>query len=148
MEFRNRPKSNYLLNAEWQELHALTLHWQSDMVFFGDELRFMNLLIDRYFTLLIDKDHLAMTKDVAGKLADVKTKYESLAKQVEKHLHHIENVMINPSTTESSTFRNEHANLEDGLAEFAKIFRKVKVDTFQMAELIIKSEKERHLIGS
>jgi|SRR5688572_7062876 hypothetical protein len=148
MEFRNRPKSNYLLNAEWQELHTLTLHWQSDMVFFGDELRFMDLLIDRYFTLLVDKEHLAITKDVATKLTDVKAKYDLLAKQVAKHLHHIEDMMMNPFVTDSSTFRNEHVNLEDELAEFAKAFRKVKTDAFQMTERIIKSEKEKHLIGS
>jgi hypothetical protein len=37
------------------------------MVFFGDELRFMDLLIDKYFTSLLDKDHLALTTDVAAK---------------------------------------------------------------------------------
>lgn len=148
MEFRNRPKSNFLLNAEWQELHALTLHWQSDMAFFGDELRFMDLLIDRYFTLLVDKDHLAVTKDVATKLTDVKAKHDSLAKQVTKHLYHIEDMMTNPFVMDSSNFRNEHANLEDQLAEFAKAFRTMKLEIFQMTEKIVKSEKEKHLIGS
>lgn len=148
MEFRKRPKSNYLLDAEWQELHALTLHWQSDIVFFGDEIRFMDLLIDKYFTSLVDKDHLALTKDIAAKLTDVKTKYVSLAKQVTKHLHHIGNVMMNPFVKDASNFRNEHSILEDELAEFAKIFRKVKLDTFQMIERIVKSEKQKHLIGN
>ena len=70
MEFRTRPKSNYMLEAEWQELHALTIHWQSDVTFFGDELRFIDLLIDKYFTTLVDKNHIAITKDVTAKLSD------------------------------------------------------------------------------
>ncbi len=65
MEFRSRPKSNYLLDAEWQELHALTSHWQSDMIFFSDELRFIDRVIDKYFTSLVDKDHIEITKGVA-----------------------------------------------------------------------------------
>lgn len=148
MEFRNRPKSNFLLNADWHELHALTVHWESDMVFFADEIRFLDLLIDKYFTSLVDKDHLAITKDVAAKLTDVKTKYDSLAKQVTTHLHHIENLMVNPFIMNASNFRTEHATLEDALTEFAKLFRKVKLDAFQMTERIIRSEKEKHLIGS
>jgi len=148
MEFRTRPKSNYLLDAEWQELHALTLHWQSDMTFFGDELRFVNLLIDKYFNALVDKDNIAITKDVVAKLSHIKLTHESLYQKVLKHLKHIENLMVNPFAVEASAFRDEHATLEDELVAFVKSFRDIKHNLFQLTDRIIKDEKQKHLIGS
>jgi hypothetical protein len=148
MEFRTRPKSNYLLDAEWQELHALTSHWQSDIVFFGDELRFIDLLIDKYFTSLVDQENITVTKDVAAKLSDIKKTYESLHQKVLKHLRHIENLMVNPFASDVSAFRNEHQMLEDELVAFVKGFRDVKRHVFQLTDRVVKTEKQRHLIGS
>ena len=145
MEFRTRPKSNYMLEAEWQELHALTIHWQSDVTFFGDELRFIDLLIDKYFTTLVDKNHIAITKDVTAKLSDIKKTYESLHQKVSIHLQHFENCVANPFA--SDAFRNEHATLEDELVSFVKNFRDIKRSVFQLTEQVIKDEKEKHLIG-
>jgi hypothetical protein len=148
MEFRSRPKSNYLLDAEWQELHALTSHWQSDIVFFGDELRFIDILIDKYFTSLVDKENIAVTKDVAAKLSDIRKTHESLYQKVLKHLRHIENLMVDPFALDASAFRNEHQMLEDELVAFVKGFRDIKNRVFQLTDRIVKTEKQKHLIGS
>jgi len=148
MEFRSRPKSNYLLDAEWQELHALTSHWQSDIVFFGDELRFIDILIDKYFTSLVDKENIAVTKDVAAKLSDIRKKHDSLYQKVLKHLRHIENLMVDPFALDDSAFRNEHQMLEDELVAFVKGFRDIKQRVFHLTDRIVKTEKQKHLIGS
>ncbi|HET6544224.1 MAG TPA: hypothetical protein VFG46_27255 [Chryseolinea sp.] len=148
MEFRTRPKSNYLLDAEWQELHALTSHWQSDIVFFGDELRFIDILIDKYFTSLVDKENIGVTKDVAAKLSEIKKTYESLSQKVAKHLRHIENLMVDPLALDASAFRNEHAMLEDELVAFVQHFRDIKHRVFELTDRVVKTEKQKHLIGS
>jgi hypothetical protein len=148
MEFRTRPKSNYLLNAEWQELHVLTAHWQSDIIFFEDELRFLNLLFDKYFSALIDKENIEKTKVVAARLADIKTKHGSVAQRITRHLHHIEELMINPFAQDASAFRDEHAALEDDLAGFVKAFKDVKHDVFELTERIARTEKAKHLIAN
>lgn len=148
MEFRTRPKSNYLLSAEWQELHVLTTHWQTDMDFFNDELRFLNILFDKYFTTLVDKDNIAKTKEAAANLADVQENQDMLVQRIEKHLHHIQQLMVNPSAHDATTFRTEHAALEDDLSGFAKSFRDVKREVFQLTERIAKIERAKHLITS
>ena len=147
MEFRSRPKSNYLLDAEWQELHALTLHWQSDMIFFSDELRFIDRVIDKYFTSLVDKDHIEITKGVALKLSDIKKTHESLYQKISKHRQHIENFMVNPFVSDASAFRKEHAALEDELTSFVNSFKDIKRNLFKLTDQVIKNEKEKHLIG-
>jgi hypothetical protein len=148
MEFRSRPKSDYLQNAEWQELHVLTAHWQSDMIFFEDELRFIDVLFEKYFTAMIDKDNIDKTRTVASNLAEVKSKREVLAQRIVKHLHHIEELMVNPFAQDGSAFRNEHAALEDELVSFAKSFRDVKRQVFELTERIARTEKSKHLIAN
>jgi hemerythrin len=148
MEFRSRPKSNYLLDAEWQELHALTTHWQSDMAYFGDELHFIDLLIDKYFTSFVDKENIAVTKEVAAKLSDTKKIFESLYQKILNHLRHIEKLMVDPLVSDASAFRNEHATLEDELAAFVKNFRDIKRGVFQLTDRVVKTEKQKHLIGN
>lgn len=148
MEFRTRPKSNYLRNAEWQELHVLTAHWQSDISFFDDEMRFINLLFDKYFGALIDKENIENTKVVAAKLADVKVRHDSLAQRITKHLHHIEELMINPFAQDASAFRDEHAILEDDLSGFVKSFKAVKHEVFELTERLARTEKAKHLIAN
>lgn len=148
MEFRTRPKSNYLLNAEWQELHVLTTHWQSDMIFFEDELRFIDILFDKYFNALIEKENIEKTKGIAGKLSNVKASRSALANRIENHLHHIEELMINPFPQDAAEFRTEHAALEDDLTMFVKSFREMKREMFELTERIARTEKAKHLISS
>jgi hypothetical protein len=148
MEFRSRPKSNYLLNAQWQELHALTMHWQSDMSFFKDEFRFIDVLFEKYFTALVDKDNMNKTKALASKLAELRSRRDALEQHILNHLHHIEELMINPFAQDASKFRTEHGVLEDDLATFAKLFRETKQEVFQLTERIARTEKAKHLISN
>jgi hypothetical protein len=148
MEFRTRPKSNYLLNAQWQELHVLTTHWQSDLNFFGDELRFINLLVDKYFKTLIDDQHIGKTKGIAVRLGEIESSYGSLTKRVTEHLRHIESLMVDPFAHDESAFRDEHGLLEDDLAAFVKSFRDVKRQLFHLTEEIARTEKAKHMISN
>ena len=57
-DFRNRPPGNYSTTASWEELHALTRHWVSDLRFYQDDLRFLHRLIDKYFIWITDQGNL------------------------------------------------------------------------------------------
>jgi paraquat-inducible protein B len=147
MELRTRPKSNYLQSAEWEELHVLTTHWQSDMAFFEDELRFIDVLFDKYFNSLIDPENMDKTKAIATNLSHVKSSRESLSSRIAGHLRHIKELMTNTLTQDEAMFRQEHGRLEDDLTEFVKSFRKVKQEIFQLTESIARTEKAKHLIS-
>jgi hypothetical protein len=147
MELRTRPKSNYLHSAEWEELHVLTSHWQSDIAFFEDELRFIDVLFDKYFNSLIDPENIVRTKAIATSLSQLNSGRENLTSRIAGHLHHIKELMTNTSTQDAATFRQEHSRLEDDLTEFVKSFRTVKQEIFQLTEGIVRTEKAKHLIS-
>jgi hypothetical protein len=146
MELRTRPE-NYLESAAWRELHVLTSHWQSDMAFFADELRFIDLLFDKYFNALIDPENIGTTKAVASKLSTLKNDREILSSRLAEHLHHIKELMTTSPPQSAANVREEHASLEEGLTDFIKRFRVVKREIFELTERIARTEKARHLIA-
>jgi len=146
MELRTR-QDNYLQSAEWQELHVLTSHWQSDMAFFADELRFIDLLFDKYFNALIEPENMEETKSVASKLTNLKSDRDLLSSRIAGHLHHIKEFMTSPSPQNTPDFLEEHSSLEIDLTHFIKTFRDVKREIFSLTERIARSEKAKHLIS-
>lgn len=147
MELRTRPKSNYLRNADWEELHVLTSHWQSDMTFFSDELRFIDVLFDKYFSALIEPENMDQTKSIAAKISHIKSSREQLSLRIIEHLHNIKELMTRTSSHDPSLFRDEHGKLEDDLTEFMKSFRALKREIFELTERIARTEKAKHLIS-
>jgi hypothetical protein len=125
MELRTRP-DNYLQTAAVQELHVLTSHWQSDMAFFADELRFIDVLFDKYFNALIDPENIGKTKAVASKLSNLKSDREILSSRISDHLHNMKELMTNTPQNDLTILRQEHVSLEEALTEFVKNFRVVK----------------------
>ena len=148
MEFRSRPKSNYLLNAEWQELHALTGHWQSDIKFFEDEISFLALLFDKYFAAFTDKENIERTKAVAANLSSIETQRKEIGIRIVKHLHRTEALLLDPFANDSASLRNEHEALEDELTSFVKSFRGVKQEVFNLAERVAVADKTKRFITS
>lgn len=146
MELRTRP-DNYLQSTAWQELHVLTSHWQSDMAFFADELRFIDVLFDKYFNALIDPENIGKTKAIASRLSNLKNDRETLSSRLAEHLHHIKELMTSTLAKDANIIREEHISLEDDLSEFIKIFRVVKREVFELTERIARTEKARHLIS-
>jgi hypothetical protein len=146
MELRTR-QVNYLQSAEWQELHVLTSHWQSDMAFFEDELRFIDVLLDKYFNALIDPENMDATKSIAANLTNLKSNRELMTARIAEHLHHIKTLMTNSSSQDAAAFREEHVRLEDDLTDFVKTFRAVKREIFNLTERIARTEKLKHLIS-
>lgn len=146
MDFRIRPNSNYLLNAEWQELYILTEHWQSDVEFFKDELAFFQRLFDKYFQYLVAEDSVNETRVVAALLEKIKKEYSKLSTQVGRRLTHIGELIKNPFVQNEPQFRTEHMELENKFASFVKRFREVKQKVFAIADHASKVEKGKHLL--
>lgn len=135
--FRNRPKDNYIHEASWEQLYVLTEHWKSDMLFYKDDLRFLHHLIDNYFLLLSKRENIDMVQEIEVKLLEVDKQCDMLLEKINKHLHHLAELIDDPFIFVSDTFRNEHELLEDDLAQFVKDFRANRKEIFTITEHII-----------
>ncbi|SNR59493.1 hypothetical protein [Lutibacter flavus] len=145
-DFRNRPNGNYIFEANWQELYVLTKHWKSDLLFYRDDLKFLDHLIDKYFIWLSKKENIDQVREIEVSLVETDKLCSTLLLQVNKHLSHLAGLMEDPFKYDSHKFRTEHQILEDKLAGFVKTFRDNRKKVFAVTEHVIESEKLEHLI--
>ena len=130
----------------WQMLYILTEHWQSDLAFFEDELRFFRSLVDKYFFSLIDEETIAKTRLLVAGLSSLEKRRASLERKIQEHLKHLANFLENPFPYNAKHFRDEHARLEVVVAAYLKNFRQTKKDIFGFVEHVMESEKAKHLL--
>ncbi len=74
-DFRNRPKYNYIHEADWQKLYLLTELWKSDLLFYKDDLKFLYHLIDKYFLRISKRENIDMVQEIEVNLLKVDKQY-------------------------------------------------------------------------
>ncbi|WP_424001048.1 hypothetical protein [Maribacter sp. IgM3_T14_3] len=145
--FRNRPKDNYIHEADWKSLFVLSEHWKSDMAFYNEDLKFLHHLIDKYFMWIAKKDNIDMVREIEVSLIDTDKKCDGLVKKIDTHLHHLAELIDNPFAYDSHIFRTEHEQLEDDLTLFVKQFRANRKEVFAITELVINGEEMVKRLG-
>ena len=143
---RQRPKGDFTWQAQWQQLYTLTEHWQSDLQFYKDDLRFLDHLIDKYFIFLTQKDNLDEMRELTKRLTNESKECDSLIEKTTTHLSHLGQLIDDPYKYDSHQFREEHEKLEDAIATFIKKFRKNKKETFAITEKVIGKEIKKRLM--
>ena len=145
-EMRLRPKDDFLHTAYWQDVHVLTEHWQSDMEFFRDELKFLRNLVDKYFIWMTMEENLPMVQEAARQVLQLSKKREEISLLIQKHMKDLRLLMEGEEDPEGKEFREDHSRLEDEIATFTKEFRKTKKQVFEVSEKVLESEKLQHLL--
>jgi hypothetical protein len=138
-----RPKGDFSYTAEYQQLYILAEHWKSDLEFYKDDLRFLHHLIDEYFVWFAHREHLNEMRNLAGRLSEISKKCDGILGKISKHLSHLAELIDDPFKYDSHKFRNEHEKLEFEMAHFIKRFRKLKKETFTVAEKVIEEDVKK-----
>jgi hypothetical protein len=146
-DFRSRPNGTYIFEAEWQDLYVLTEHWKSDLLFYKDDLRFLDHLIDKYFIWLTKKENIDQVRAIEESLIATELNCSKLIKRIKTHIKHLAELIDNPFAYDSHKFRTEHQILEDDFTKFIKLFRKNRQEVFKITEHVIDTEElSNHLI--
>lgn len=140
-EFRNRPSGTYILEANWKELYILTKHWKSDLLFYRDDLNFLNNLIDKYLIWISNKKDSEAVRNIDNSILETAKKCTDLLGRVDTHLANLANLMEDPFKYDSHQFRVEHQHLEDDITNFVKYFRDNRKEVFEVTKLVIESDE-------
>ncbi len=138
-DFRNRPNGSYIFEANWEELYILTKHWKSDLLFYKDDLKFLNHLIGKYFIWISKKEHSNAVQSIAKSIVKTNKICSGLLESVEKHLSHLANLIEDPFKYDSHQFRTEHQRLENDITNFVKTFRENRKEVFEVTSLVVES---------
>lgn len=135
-----RPNSSYIYSANWQEIHVLTKHWQSDIEFYFYELKFLLKLTNTYLLWLNDDGNIGKVKKVQKDLNTLLKEHQQLEAQLQLHLKHVNALLENAFIYDEHTFKDEHFSLENSLTAYTKNLKRVKKSVFTCTETVLNSE--------
>ncbi|SIS53249.1 hypothetical protein SAMN05421766_102594 [Zobellia uliginosa] len=139
--FRCRPKGDFIEKGNWQELYVLTEHWKSDLLFYRDDLKFLRHLEDKYFLWIKAEADLENIRRVGESILKDTRDCDQLLERVDTHLSHLSNIIGNPESQDEKAFREEHAELEEDMAEFVKNVRENRRRLFKVVEYDVEMDK-------
>lgn len=139
--FRNRPKGNFMFEADWQNLFLLTEQWKKDLLFYQDDSKFLHHLIDKYFIHIPKREDIDELEEIEEGIMKIDTACIDLLKRTNKHLTHLGDLIDDPFKYDSHQFRTEHELLEDDIAKFITDYREHRKNTFKVTEKVIKEDK-------
>jgi hypothetical protein len=143
--YRNRPKGDYIQEAEWEDLYKLTEEWQGNLEFQLFEIDFLERLIDTYFVKLLVQENSDELRELQIDLYQAKKKSKKLLKHVNKHLIHIADTLSDPFKYEGSVFRGQQEQLEDDVSEFITNQKVAKFTVIKMAKDVLENEKSKFI---
>lgn len=140
-DFRNRPNGTYILDANWEALYILTKHWKTDLLFYRDDLNFLDNLIDKYLIWISNKKDSEAVRNIDNSILETAKKCTDLLQRIDKHLMHLANLIEDPFKYDSHQFRAEHQLLEDDITNFVKAFRNNRKEVFEVTKMVIDSDE-------
>jgi hypothetical protein len=122
MEYRFRPKGEYVMQAPMQEIYLLAEHYKKELSFLIEEILFFEKLIATYNPSanvnLAKMDQLVKNASIL---------LRNILAQIEEHLKHIDEVIQKTGDGEvEAVVREEQLLMEDTLTTFADSFRTLK----------------------
>ncbi|MCK0188401.1 hypothetical protein [Arenibacter sp. F20364] len=149
MEYTESNKeTQFVKEGPWSELYVLCGHWKSDLEFYGDDLRFLHHLIDKYFMWITKQENLDMVKALEAGLSLLKKKNKDLLEKVGRHMGQLGQMVEDYNKTDASIIKTEHEHLEEEIANFVSHFRGNRKEVFAITEYIIDSESLANLMDN
>lgn len=142
-----KNKAGYLERKNFEEMYFSSLNWLSEVIFFGDEQQFFKDALSNYTSAVLEAKKLEEVRKIVSRISDLEKEQDVLLKQIKKHKKDLQKFMELKNIKEENLFRNEHITLFFSLHKFKKDFRKLKKDIFQILNLVLKSQKQKRLLG-
>ena len=145
-QFRNRPIGDFIHQASWEELYALTNHWISDLRFYQQDLALLHGLVDKYFIWISEEKNLEEVRKIGTDLLKNEEECDHLIKLIKHHLDELGQAVENPEIADPQELRQNHEDLENQMAKLIKEIRDNRKDVFRVTEHVMDSEQLSHLL--
>jgi hypothetical protein len=144
----NSKEAKFVKHKPWSELYVLTQHWKSDLEFYGDDLRFLHHLIEKYFMWITKPENLDMVKKLKAGLFNLKKTNSDLLDKVTGHRNTLGQMVEDFNKADAVNIKAEHEHLEGEMANFVALFRNNRKEVFAITEYIIDSESLANLMDT
>ena len=133
------------LNAE--DMHEASKKWISELSFVKDEQQFFEDLIKSYTLQLLDSQNFPKSKEIVESLNKLQKKNYTLIKMIKTHENKLQIIVDGiDQLKEEKTYKNKHRALILDVSKFLREYRKLKTQLFDIIKVVMKKEKQKHLL--
>lgn len=143
----NQYKFKYLEWHSAEEIHEITLGWQSQLDFLKDEQQFLTQLLKEYtLALLSDRDFSSIRTQVEL-LSGLQKQLPVMRKKIIKHRNDLE-VLVDgkDEIKKERAFQDRHLLLEMKIEHYLKEYKAIKKQLFDVVGQAIKNQRNKRLI--
>lgn len=124
-----------------QQIYIATRHWLDDMLFFDDEAKFLNLLLEKYFGLSLHQEHVSRIQLINDHLKRICLHKQIIKDEIITHQANLDKTIKDNIEKREAFLFLEHERLEEEIKDLNRRFKNVKNDIFQITELLLINEK-------
>lgn len=136
-----KKADNYNHQSAWQKLYLATKKWKDDLLFYRQDLRFVQLVLIRYFLSKPNIENVALQPDKEIKMNHLYRYCDTLIQETDYHIKELSKLIKDPFKQDYKDFKRENKYLKDDIAHFAKTLRRVRKDVFQITESVLEGER-------
>lgn len=139
----NTTRTSVSTTADFQALYLEVENWISKLLFYTDELKFLQNLLDRYFTELLEHENLDEMRESMMRLQDLKYRCDTLVNRTKKYRNKLTKAEENKELVATENRLPKHQELQDDIANFSKGLNSVKKEIFFLTELVLETKKKK-----
>lgn len=128
-------------NDQWGEFYVMAEHWQSDLEFYSDDLRFLHHLVDKYFIWITKSENLELVRELMFQLVNLERDCKELLAMVQEHKLELSKFSTEAEHKSIGEVAEFHGQLQTKIKEFVKGFRQNRKEVFRITEYVIDSEE-------
>ena len=139
---------NKIDSEVFSRYYVMAEHWKSDVEFYGDELQFLNSLINKYFVYLLTDESLKDVQALAVRITDTTKSRDKLLPDIIRYMLSIKRQLTEDEEIHIKEAKATHVKLDEQMNEFVNSFKLLKKDVFSVIEKVLEKEKVKKLIGA
>ena len=134
------PKSN-LSPGKIQEYYRTTENWISDLLFYRDELKFLQHVVDRYYNIMVKLENLDEMREGVIRLNDLKYRCASLLRAIRKLQKRLSERVKTNNYKDPRTIIASHERTSKKFQTFLRDVRASKREIFSIADEVLEMQK-------
>lgn len=142
--FRYRPKDNFVQKASLDDLLALTKNWESDLIFYNNDLKFLQQLIEVHFVKLLLFEGANEFRDLQNDIQISIVQCEILLKQTPVFTKQLTHLIDESHKYDAHILRNNYELFEDDCTQYIETVKIIRLLAFSMLKNILEEEKSQY----
>ena len=126
----------------FESLYGITEQWASDLLFYNDELRFLNHILDRYFSDMVALENLDEIRESTIRLQDLRNDCDKISEDIKIHFGELTKCIDHPELAPKS-IQGNHDRLGKEYLEFVEKSKRIKREFFTITEHVLAAKKEK-----